>query len=159
MNGAVQGVLCRLGTADAGEMLTLQRAAYVSEAQLHHDLRMPPLTQTLEDLRAHLEDPAVIALGVREGGRLVAAVRLLDLGDGRVALGRLTVAPDRQHRGLGTRLLHESETAVPGAVEIELFTGEHSEANLRLYMRLGYVETHRTSAGNHELVHLSKVLR
>ncbi|MBV9162523.1 MAG: hypothetical protein JO309_15280 [Pseudonocardiales bacterium] len=43
-----------LSTASAGEVLTLQRAAYVSEAQLHGDLALPPLTRTLQNLREEL---------------------------------------------------------------------------------------------------------
>jgi hypothetical protein len=35
----------------------------------------------------------VVALGLREAGRLVAAVRLRVLGDGLLELGRLAVAP------------------------------------------------------------------
>lgn len=148
-----------LRVEDAGELLTLQRAAYVTEAQLHDDVRLPPLTQTLDELRIELTDPTVTALGVRERGRLIASVRLRDLGNGRVMLGRLTVAPDRQGEGLGTVLLRASETAVPGTRAIELFTGELSEANLRLYRREGYVETHRTPAGSHQVVHLTRTLR
>ena len=34
----------------AGELLTLQRAAYVTEAQLYDDVRLPALVQTLDDL-------------------------------------------------------------------------------------------------------------
>ncbi len=34
--------LVRLGAEDAGEVLTLQRAAYVTEAQAHADLNLPP---------------------------------------------------------------------------------------------------------------------
>ncbi|WP_088318793.1 GNAT family N-acetyltransferase [Kineosporia sp. R_H_3] len=150
--------LVRLGPADAGELLTLQRAAYVTEAQLHDDVRLPPLVQTLEQLRAELAGPAA-AWGLRRGPRLVAAVRLRDLGHGSVDLGRLMVAPDLQGQGLGSRLLLRSEALVPaGTREIHLFTGERSEANLRLYRRHGYVETHRTPAGGHDLVHLVKVL-
>jgi GNAT superfamily N-acetyltransferase len=149
----------RLSDLDAGELLTLQRAAYVTEAQLHGDVRLPPLTQTLPELRAELADPAVVALGVRQAGRLVAAVRVRTLGDGLVALGRLAVAPDRQGHGLGSLLLSASETAVPGTRRIELFTGELSAANLRLYRRFGYVETHRTRAGTHDLVFLVKDLQ
>jgi GNAT superfamily N-acetyltransferase len=149
----------RLTDDDAGELLTLQRAAYVSEALRHDDLRLPPLLETLAELRAELADPAVIVLGVRDGGRLVAAVRLRALGEGRVALGRLTVAPDRQGAGLGTALLRAAEEAWPGTVAVELFTGELSEPNLRLYRREGYVETHRTPVGRYALVHLTKTVR
>jgi len=150
--------VARLADTDAGEVLTLQRAAYVPQAQLHDDLRMPPLTQTLEELRAELADPAVVALGVRDGGRLVAAVRLRVLADGVVALGRLAVAPDRQGEGLGTLLLRAAGTAVPGTRRIDLFTGSLSAGNLSLYRREGYVETHRTPAGAYDVVHLSKTL-
>jgi hypothetical protein len=63
--------LVRLSPADSGEILTLQRAAYVSEAQAHGDLELPPLVQSLEELAAELADPQVLALGLREGARLL----------------------------------------------------------------------------------------
>ena len=44
-----------LSDVDAGEVMTLQRAAHVTEAQAHHDFDLPPLTQSLQD--AHLEPP------------------------------------------------------------------------------------------------------
>jgi GNAT superfamily N-acetyltransferase len=151
--------LVRIGLDDAGELLTLQRAAYVTEAQLHDDVRLPALLQTLDALVAELSSPSVAAWGVRRGGRLVAAVRLRDLADGTAELGRLVVAPDLQGRGLGSRLLADAEALLPaGTLAVHLFTGDRSEANLRLYRRHGYVETHRTPAGGHELVHLVKRL-
>jgi len=149
----------RLGPGDAGELLTLQRAAYVAEAQAHDDPRLPPLTETLDEVRSALADPAVVVLGIRDGGRLVASVRLRAGADGRVALGRLCVAPDRQGRGLGTTLLRAGESVIGSATAVDLFTGELSTGNLRLYRREGYVETHRTPAGTHDLVHLTKRLR
>ena len=147
----------RLGIDDAGEILTLQRAAYVTEAQAHDDLMMPPLTQTLEQLRGEITDPRITAWGIRKNGRLVASVRFR-LADGGVAeIGRLVVAPDRQGHGLGTALLIAAEARLPETVTvIRLFTGEHSHANLRLYQRLGYRETNRTPAGSYHLVHLAK---
>ncbi|WP_326603631.1 hypothetical protein [Rhodococcus sp. PD04] len=51
-----------LTTADAGQLLTLQRAAYVTEAQAHRDLELPPLTETLDELITQLVQPAVTAL-------------------------------------------------------------------------------------------------
>lgn len=149
----------RLGPADAGEVLTLQRAGYVTEAQLHDDPRLPPLIQTLEELTAELSDPAVIALGIREAGRLVASLRLRPAGRATVELARLVVAPDRQGQGLGTRLLQAAEARVPaGTSRIVLFTGEFSLANLRLYRRHGYQETGRSPAGSYHVVHLAKEL-
>ena len=34
---------------DAGEVLTLQRAAFVQEALIYRSVDMPPLTQTLDE--------------------------------------------------------------------------------------------------------------
>lgn len=147
----------RLGDGDCGEILTLQRAAYVTEAQAHDDLGMPPLTQTLGQLRAELADPAVTAWGIRERGRLVACVRVRLADRVTAEIGRLTVAPDRQGAGLGSGLLRAAEARLPAEVTvIRLFTGERSQANLRLYQRLGYAETGRSPAGGYDLVHLAK---
>ena len=155
-----QVVPSRLGTDDAGEILTLQRAAYVTEAQLHGDLTMPPLTQTLDELHAELADPQVTAWGIREQGRLVASARVRLIDQATAEIGRLVVAPDRQGSGLGTALLQAAEARLPAEVTvIRLFTGEHSHANLRLYQRHGYRETERTPVGRYSLVQLAKTIR
>ncbi len=145
-----------LRVEDAGEVLTLQRAAYVPEARRYRDPELPPLTQTLDELRAELARPDVIGLGVRDDGRLVASVRLRV--DGPVAhLGRLVVAPDRQGQGLGTDLLAACERVLPPEVgELRLFTGSRSEETIRLYERVGYVRQYETPEGTHALVHLTK---
>ncbi|MBO0853816.1 MAG: GNAT family N-acetyltransferase [Nocardia sp.] len=149
-----------LDISDAGEILTLQRAAYVTEARAHNDLGLPPLRQTLPELITELRSPHVLAHGIRDdSARLVAAVRThLDCPVARI--GRLTVAPDRQGRGLGSRLLRTLESVLPAGVrELHLFTGEHSLRNLALYERLGYREFRRSPAGDYELIHLRKPLR
>jgi hypothetical protein len=48
------GTLAALTSRDAGEVLTLQRAAFVTEAQAYRDLHLPALTQTLAGLHAEL---------------------------------------------------------------------------------------------------------
>jgi ribosomal protein S18 acetylase RimI-like enzyme len=147
----------RLSVADAGEILTLQRAAYVTEAQLHDDIMMPPLTQSLDQLRSELADPGCLAWGIRESGRLVASLRVCLIDESTAEIRRAVVAPDRQGHGLGTALLQAAEGMLPGQVTtVRLFTGEHSTANLRLYQRLGFQLAGRTSAGSYDLVHLVK---
>jgi GNAT superfamily N-acetyltransferase len=84
--------------ADAGEMLTLQRAAYVTEAQIYDDPRLPALTRTLLELQAELG--TVLSFKASSGGRLIGAVRVA-VRDSNAEIGRLVVAPDQQGRGLG----------------------------------------------------------
>ena len=131
-----------IAPADAGEVLTLQRAAFVSEALIYGDADMPPLTQTLEELQAELvENLGCVAVA---GSRIVAAARAQRDGD-LLLIGRIAVAPDMQGAGLGSLILHavEERGREAGAREAELFTGRLSEANLRLYTREGYRETER----------------
>lgn len=144
---------------DAGEVLTLQRAAFVQEAQIYGTPQLPPLTQTLDELEAELvENLGCVAV---DGTRIVGAVRARRDGE-LLLVGRLTIAPDQQGRGIGTRLLAavEERGAALGATEAELFTGSLSEANLRLYLREGYVETQRVPGDDGiEQVFLRKPLR
>lgn len=143
------------GPGDAGEILTLQRAAYVTEAQLYDDVRLPALTQSLEDLAAELD--GCIAFKAVVGRRVVGAVRAHQDG-GTLHVGRLTVAPDQQGRGIGSDLLrHVEQTAPPEVLRFALFTGHLSLQNLRLYERHGYRETHREELHpGVTLVHLAK---
>lgn len=156
-NGRAKTVyeVCVLDQASAGEILTLQRAAYITEAAAHRDFALPALTQSIDELRAEMASPDVIALGVREAGRLLGAVRLRRT-EHATEVGRLTVVPDRQGQGIGSLLLSQAETAFAETEQMRLFTGEHSLANIRLYERNGYVETARTPAGEYSLVHFAK---
>lgn len=127
---------------DAGEVLTLQRAAFVQEALIYDAVDMPPLTQTLDEVRAELEDNlGCVAL---DGERIVGCVRARVDGD-LLLIGRIAIAPDQQGSGLGTALLSavEERGLEAGATTAELFTGSLSEANLRLYEREGYEESER----------------
>jgi GNAT superfamily N-acetyltransferase len=126
----------RLGAADAGELLTLQRAAFVSEGRLHGTLDIPPLTETLEQLLGELA--TTITIGAYLGARLVAAARLTV--DGAVGwISRVAVAPDLQGRGIGSALLSATEAAAPTEVrEFRLGAAEKSHGNREMYARRGY---------------------
>jgi len=137
-------VLSRLSLADAGELLTLQRAAFVSEALIYGTADMPPLTQTLDELRAELVDG--IGWAAREGPRMVGALRARKADD-LLLIGRIAIAPDKQGEGIGRLLLETAERA-SGARSAELFTGSLSEANIRLYERCGYRITERVDQGD-----------
>ncbi len=145
-----------LAAAHAGEALTVQRAAYVTEAQHYDAPRIPPLTETLDELRADLMS-GVLALGAWLGTRLVGSVRGRVDGD-RMEVARFAVAPDLQGRGIGTALLSAVEAAAPPGVRtLWMVTGARSEANLRLYRKAGYaVVADTTDAAGVALVVLEK---
>ncbi len=144
---------------DAGELLTLQRAAYVSEARLYADFELPALTQTLLELQAELATSTALKAVV--GHRIVGAVRAR-VEERVLHIGRLAVAPDRQGRGIDSRLLVAVEAAVAHgevADTATLFTGHRSSVNLALYARHGYVEVRREPLRpGVVLVHLPKPL-
>lgn len=139
---------------DAGEILTLQRAAYVTEAQLYGDPFIAPLVESLDQVRTAIE--TAVVLKATDGGRLVGAIRG-QLAGSTCLVGRLVVAPDWQGQGIGTALLTAIHDAVPEATAFDLFTGHLSEGNLRLCRRLGYRETQRERVQEHlTLVHLRR---
>ena len=140
---------------DAGEVLTVQRAAFLSEAQRYRDPHLPMLTETLAEITAVI-GTVLVARDPR--GRLVAAGRGRVDERGTCHIARLAVAPDLRGLGLGWRMLLAVEAAHAGAARrYELFTGAESHDNIRLYERNGYtVFARRPLDRGPGLVHLAK---
>ncbi len=120
---------------DAAEILALQKLAYHDEAAIYNEFGIPPLTQTLDEMRADLEQQTCLKATI--DGRIAGSVRAY-LSEGTCFVGRLIVHPDHQNRGIGTRLMSEIEHLFSHAARFELFTGHLSERNLYLYHKLGY---------------------
>lgn len=119
-----------VGPEEAGELLTIRRAAFVSEAQQHDDPHIPPLTQTLEELRADLQRTDVVTLGAWAGHRLVGSIRV-EVDGTRATLGRLAVVPDLQGKGIGTQLLLAIPPYLPPETsEVWVFTAHDRVQNV-----------------------------
>ena len=119
---------------DAEEILTLQKLAYKSEAKLHGDLQIPPLVETLDELKDKFKTH--VFLKATTNGKIIGSVRVLQK-ENTCYVGRLMVHPDFQNRGIATKLLLEIER-IFSCHRFELFTGEKSVKNIRLYEKLGY---------------------
>ena len=120
---------------DLEEILQLQYLAYQSEAALFGTRDIPPLKQTLEEVRQEYQSGVILKM-VSEDGTIIGSVRARE-ENGTIYIGKLMVHPDYRGRGFGTRLLNEIESCFPGK-RYELFTSTRSEANIRLYQRNGY---------------------
>lgn len=128
-------IITAAGLEDAPAILALQKLAYQSEARLYNDWSIPPLTQTLEEMRTEFEGKTFLKAIL--GNSLVGSVRAA-YDKGVCEIGRLIVHPDFRRRSIGTQLMQVIEDHFQHAERFELFTGERSIANIRLYERLGY---------------------
>ncbi len=120
---------------DLGEILDLQKRAFVTEALAHGNYDIEPLKQTYEGILADFNSHKFLK-AVR-GGKIVGSVKYRALDD-RVWLGKLIVDIECRGRGLGRRLLAEVEALNPGAGKFQLFTAASSTHNIRLYESAGY---------------------
>jgi tRNA (guanine37-N1)-methyltransferase len=129
--------IVRASPGDAGEILTLQRACWVQEAQANDTLDIPALQESLDDVRTWLGEWDTWV--VRRAGRLVGAVRGRLEGEHTWDIGRIMVAPDLQGSGLGRILLEHIQAVAPaGVTSYLLFTGAASARNQRLYKKAGF---------------------
>jgi GNAT superfamily N-acetyltransferase len=139
---------------DAGPLLVVQRSAYLSEAQAYGELFIPPLVETLDEVRAAIAAGDVLV--ARVGPRVVGSVRW-QVRDRVCHVGKLSVAGDLQGHGIGSRLLTAVEERAPDVDGYALFTGADSPYNIRLYERHGYVQTHTERLNDKVLfVHMRK---
>jgi GNAT superfamily N-acetyltransferase len=144
-----------LGPEHAGEVLTVQRAAFVAEARVHGTTEIPPLVETLDEVRRELAD--TIMIGAFQAARLIGAIRLTI--EGPIGwISRVAVAPDQQGKGIGSDLLEAAEHAAPPEVRrFQLAAGEKSSSNVTMYERRGYREfSRRVDSAGVELVLMGK---
>lgn len=120
---------------DAKEILVLQKLAYYSEAELHNDFNIPPLHQSLSEVKKEIEENVV--LKICEMGQIVGSVRG-GQKEGICYIGKLIVSPDFQNKGMGSLLLTTIENHFPDVEKFELFTGYLSKKNIGMYERRGY---------------------
>ena len=120
---------------DAAAILALQKLAYRSEGELYQDWSIPPLVQTPEEISAEFGTKTF--LKAERAGEIVGSARAEQSRE-TCAIGRVMVHPSCQRQGIGGRLMQAIEARFPSARRYELFTGEKSAGNIRLYERLGY---------------------
>lgn len=125
--------------SDLREILSLQREAYLTEAEIYNDYNIPPLHQT--DAEIEDEFNRGLFLKIEFEGLIIGSVRAYE-ENSVCHIGKLIVKDDHQNRGLGTMLLEQIESRFPNAKVYELFTGANSRKNLHLYRKNGYLVSH-----------------
>ena len=119
---------------DLEDILQIQYAAYQSEAMLHNDFSIQPLTQTLDQVVEEYHKGVI--LKAEQDNKIIGSVRAYEKVN-TVYIGKLMVHPDFQGNGVGKRLLSAIENEFPN-MRFELFTACKSNRNLHLYETSGY---------------------
>ena len=143
----------RAELSDVEEILRLQYAAYQSEAALHDDYTIQPLTQTMEESIEEYHKSVVLKAVL--DGEIIGSVRARE-ENGTAYIGKMMVRPDHQGKGVGRRLLAAIEREFPNC-RFELFTACKSDRNLALYESAGYTRFRQeTNAAKIDFAYLEK---
>jgi ribosomal protein S18 acetylase RimI-like enzyme len=139
---------------DANEILVLQRSAYQDQPDTSRTVMIPPLCETIDDVRRAISDRFVIK--ATQNGQIVASARG-KLIDGTCHIERVIVHPTLQKRGLGKRIMQALEAQFEDAGRFELFTEMTNRRNIHFYSQLGYRPfMTRPRPGTPALVYLEK---
>jgi N-acetylglutamate synthase-like GNAT family acetyltransferase len=131
----------RASLEDVETILHLQMHAYLSEGEIYNDYSLPPLIQTLKEIKQEFSQQ-VFLKATEEDGNILGSVRAY-LEKETAYIRRLIVKPESQNKGIGTKLMQAVELHFKFADRYELFTGYKSARNLYLYQKLGYLEFKR----------------
>ncbi|MFN8223504.1 MAG: GNAT family N-acetyltransferase [Gaiellales bacterium] len=115
-----------------------------------------PLTMLVDYAQA-VRDREVWVL--ERSGELLGVIELV-LHPDHLWVENVAIAPAYQGAGHGRMLLGhaESEARAAGVSEVRLLTNERYTANIAMYTRYGYVESHRVPYAGTDLVHFRKRL-
>ena len=146
--------LRRAGEGDAEVVRDLVRDAYSHYIPLIGRTPIPMLTDYADAIRTH-------EVWVLDDEDTIVAVLELDPRVDHLWLENVAVRPAHQGRGLGRLLLaHAERVARERALpEIHLLTNERYVANIAMYERHGYRETHRRPHLGTDLVYFAKTVR
>jgi ech hydrogenase subunit C len=121
--------------SDAANILSMQKLAFQSEAEIYNDFSLSPICQTLEEMQANFKTRTVFKAVMND--TIVGSVRARMMGTS-CWIGRMSVSPVYQNMGIGKKLLAEVENHFSAATSYQLYTSHKSKRNIYLFERLGY---------------------
>src|SRR5919201_2078753 len=138
----------------AQAVLQLQRLAYRVEAELIGSDGIPPLRETLEELRTCGEE----FLGAYVNGHLVGAISWRFSAD-TIDIHRLVVHPTHFRRGIATGLVRGALESEPTAKRAIVQTAAQNAPAAALYLREGFEPIEELELGGLSVSRFAKRLR
>ncbi|ULT59082.1 GNAT family N-acetyltransferase [Neobacillus drentensis] len=115
------------------DVFELQRASYIIEAQLIHYYDIPPLLETM----AELKECGETFLGYYEGENLAGAISYTIEKD-ELTICRMVVHPSQFRKGIAEKLLTRVEEQNPDISVLSVSTGKDNPPAKNLYLKHGF---------------------
>ncbi len=141
---------------DLGQILKLQKKAFITEAELYENHVIGPMVQTIESIQDDFMNYTFIKAVYKN--LIIGSVKGRQTG-GICRIGRLIVEPEFQNKGIGKKLMNHIEKEFPNAKQYRIFTGNKSIKNIYLYQSLGYQKSEEDTGIDNpdgQLVYLTK---
>ncbi|MEH7155975.1 GNAT family N-acetyltransferase [Neobacillus drentensis] len=115
------------------ELFALQKASYLVEANLINFFEIPPLVETINELR-ECEESFIGYFGDSE----LAGALSFTIDEGGLTICRMVVHPNHFRKGIAQRLLTEVEESHRGVTVFRVTTGKENLPAKNLYLKNGY---------------------
>ncbi len=133
----------------------IQMRAFAEEGRLSENSSIPPLMETVDEIRLLIRTQTVLV--AKDGERIVGSARGIRKGSVCTIRG-VIVEPSYQGRGIGASLLRAVEKLHADAERFELTTNTLVPGNVKFYERRGYAVDELTRyTGKIVLAQMSKV--
>lgn len=132
----------------------LQKVSYLVEADYIGTMDIPPLKETLQELR----DCGETFIGFFEDG-VLAGVLSYKMDHDIMDIHRLMVHPSFFRRGIGKELICYLEIMHLSAREMTVSTGAKNSPAINLYLKLGFEKLEEREYGDVLVAHFKKVLK
>ena len=127
--------ISRASARDAPVIHAIQMRAFAEEGRICNDTALPPLTEPLASIEAHIRSQTVLV--ARREGAIVGSARGI-LERSTCTIRAVLVEPACQGQGIGAALLAAVEQLHPGVEHFELTTNTLVPGNVRFYEKRGY---------------------
>jgi GNAT superfamily N-acetyltransferase len=145
--------LRRAVVADAAAVRALTRAAYAKWVPVIGREPKPMTANYQTAVRLNRIDLA------HDDGELAGLIETIDRSD-HLLIENVAVAPERHSQGIGRALMAHAEAIAraAGYRDVRLYTNQRFEANVQLYLRLGYAIDREETSELGVTVYMSKRL-
>jgi len=142
--------------SDLKDILSLQKTAFLSEAELYDNYDIEPLTQTINSIENDFKTH--IFLKAEYQNKIIGSVKIKDNGE-FCWIGKLMVIPGYRNKGIGRKLMLAAEKIYPKGKQFILFTGYKSINNIKLYESIGYTKSEEFSDEKNPDIILVKMIK